>query len=228
MYLDKHSTLDKSKKLQSLKPCLQIIGASLSELHLVSTTRKFGVCHGPLTFNRHSIYYIYIIRHAVSHFRLLFCEFLRHSLFQKLVRRHEPSMATARTETTCGPTYSMARAIWATTWQKGFICRCHYLHCHSQWKSFVTWTNLHREGYRMSYKTARVQPRFCFIYCGLRYYAQSHSDNGHVHATAPCFAHALAQARSHNVLHSTSSTMLDCNLYLTSPSPSFGLPLTLM
>jgi len=26
-------------------------------------------------------------------------------------------------------------------------------------------------------------------------YAQSHSDNGHVHATAPCSAHALAQAR---------------------------------
>jgi len=25
--------------------------------------------------------------------------------------------------------------------------------------------------------------RFCFIYCGLRFYAQSHSGNGHVHAT---------------------------------------------
>jgi len=51
--------------------------------------------------------------------------------------------------------------------------------------------------------------RFCFIYCGLRFYAQSHSDDGHVlalypgslgmrlghvHATAPCSAHVLAQA----------------------------------
>ena len=26
-------------------------------------------------------------------------------------------------------------------------------------------------------------------------YAQSHSDNGHVHATAPCSAHVLAPAR---------------------------------
>jgi len=31
----------------------------------------------------------------------------------------------------------------------------------------------------------------CFIYCGLRFYAQSHSDNGHVHATAPWSAHEL-------------------------------------
>jgi len=37
--------------------------------------------------------------------------------------------------------------------------------------------------------------RFCFMYCGLRFYAQSHSDNGHVHATAPCSAHALTQIR---------------------------------
>ena len=33
-----------------------------------------------------------------------------------------------------------------------------------------------------------------YNYCGL-FYAQSHSDNGHVHATAPSSAHALAQAR---------------------------------
>jgi len=37
--------------------------------------------------------------------------------------------------------------------------------------------------------------RFCFIYFGLRFYAQSHSDSDHVHATAPCSVHALAQAR---------------------------------
>ena len=85
------------------------------------------------TFNQHSIYiYIHIVRCAVSHFRLLFCEFLRHSLFQKLARRHELSMTTVRTETTRGPTYSMARVIGATVWQKGFICRCYYLRCHSQ------------------------------------------------------------------------------------------------
>ena len=153
--------------------------------------------------------------------------------------RHEPSTATARTETTRGPTYSMARAIGATAWQKGCICQCHYLRCHSQWKSLVTWTNLSSGHMRaiachkrwqecnlsvdMSCKAHGVLDpcacsshtpgmtcqldhawpvfcivhvcRFCFIYCGLRFYAQSHSDNGHVHATAPCFAHALTQAR---------------------------------
>ena len=34
-------------------------------------------------------------------------------------RRHEPPMATVRTETTRGPTYSMTRAIEATPWRKG-------------------------------------------------------------------------------------------------------------
>jgi len=50
--------------------------------------------------------------------------------------------------------YSMAGAIGATAWQKGFICRYHYLCCHSQWKSLVTWTDLSNshidEGYCMS------------------------------------------------------------------------------
>jgi len=94
-----------------------------------------GICRCCYIYN-----YVYIVRHAGSHFWLLFCEFLCHSLFQKLARRHELSaslMATARTETTRGPTYSMA-TMGATTWQKGFICQCHYLHCHSQWKSLVT------------------------------------------------------------------------------------------
>jgi len=87
------------------------------------------------------ILYIYLVRCAVSHFRLLICAFLHLSLFQKLftnysysARRHQPSIsliATARTETTRGPTYSMARTIGSTAWQKGFICRCHYLCCHS-------------------------------------------------------------------------------------------------
>ena len=32
---------------------------------------------------------------------------------------------------------------------------------------------------------------FCFIFCGLRLYAQSHSDDGHVHAINPCPALVL-------------------------------------
>jgi len=32
-------------------------------------------------------------------------------------------------ETTHRPTYSIARVIGATAWQKGSICRCHCLHC---------------------------------------------------------------------------------------------------
>ena len=75
--------------------------------------------------------YIYLVRPAVSHFRLLFCEFLHHLLIQKLFPNGRPtthregtscctsSMATVRTETTHGPTYSMTRAIGATPWQKG-------------------------------------------------------------------------------------------------------------
>jgi len=75
--------------------------------------------------------YIYLVRRAVSHFRLLFCELLRHLLIQKLFTNGRPttqwegtscrtsSMATVRTETTCGPTYSMTRAIGATLWRKG-------------------------------------------------------------------------------------------------------------
>ena len=39
------------------------------------------------------------------------------------------SMTTTRTDTTHGPTYSMAIVIRATKWQKGFIGRCHCLYC---------------------------------------------------------------------------------------------------
>ena len=113
--------------------------------------------------------YIYLVRRAVSHIRLLFCAFLRHSLIRKLFTNYSYStqgedtnrLATARTETTRGPTYSMARTIDATAWQKGFICRCHYLCCHSQWKSLVTWTDLSNghidEGYqeRLAAETAQ-------------------------------------------------------------------------
>jgi len=81
------------------------------------------------------LYILSIVRRAVSHFYRLFCELLRHSLFQKLTQREDTNrrtslMATARTETTRGPTYSITRGIWATPWQKGFVCRCHCLHYH--------------------------------------------------------------------------------------------------
>ena len=89
-------------------------------------------------------YYIYIriVRCAISHFWLLFCKFLRHSLIKKLFTNNWPTTqredtncrtslkASARTETTRGPTYSMTRAIWANQWQKGFICQCRCLRCH--------------------------------------------------------------------------------------------------
>jgi len=156
-------------------------------------------------------------------------------------------MATARMETTRGPTYSLTIAIGATPCQNGFICRCHCLRCHysPQWESLVTWTNL-SDGH-MAYRWAcqwechpgvdtsckahglldpcacsnntdrawhacwtipslSIWPdplcvaivhtcRFCFIYCGLRFYAQSHSDNGHVYATAHWREDRLQQQR---------------------------------
>ena len=73
-----------------------------------------------------------------------------HKLLRKDMNHRTSSMATARTETTRGPTYSMATAIWATPWQKGFICRCHCLHAtivHLQWKSLVTWTDISNNGH---------------------------------------------------------------------------------
>jgi len=107
-----------------------IIGASLSEPHIDEFAVEFVYIY---------YYYICIVRRAISHFRLLFCEFLLHSLIQNYspttaqredTNRCTSSMATARTETTHGPTYSMTRAIGATRWQKGFICQCHCLRCH--------------------------------------------------------------------------------------------------
>ena len=65
-------------------------------------------------------------------------------------RRHEPPMATVRTETTRGPTYSMTRAIEATPWRKGSSVDasvCIATIAHSQWKSFVTWTDLSNNGH---------------------------------------------------------------------------------
>ena len=83
------------------------------------------------------IYIYYIVRRAVSHFQVLFCEFLHHSFKnysptsqREDTNHHTSSMATARTETACGHTYSITAVIWATPWQKGLICQCRCLHCH--------------------------------------------------------------------------------------------------
>ena len=77
-----------------------ITGASPSESHIVEFAMEFLI-------------YTYFVRRAVSHFRILFCTFLHHLLIQKLFTNYFYStqqedinhLATARTETTCGPTY---------------------------------------------------------------------------------------------------------------------------
>ena len=74
------------------------------------------------------------------------------------------SMATRRMENGDRP--------FATTWQKGSILQCHYLCCHSQWKSLITithvqWTDLSNghsdEGYSMSgaYRKSRAAQNGC-------------------------------------------------------------------
>ena len=74
------------------------------------------------------------VRLTVNHFRLLFCAFLRHSLIQKLFTNYSAQREDAnrlpsrwQQQATRRPTYSIARAKWATGWQRSFICRCHYL-----------------------------------------------------------------------------------------------------
>ena len=93
---------------------------------IVSTTQKFGVCVMELQPYR-------TYRHSICRKSLpaLILRVLVNSNYS--ANRHElptSSMATARTETTREPTYSMTRAIGATLWHKGFICGCHCLHCH--------------------------------------------------------------------------------------------------
>jgi len=66
---------------------------------------------------------------------VLFCEFLCHSLVQKLfinqsVRRREPPYLLDGNSKDGDHTCSVARAIQATTWKKGLLCGCHYLCCH--------------------------------------------------------------------------------------------------
>ena len=136
-----------------------LVGASLSEPHIDEFAVEF--------LSLYIYMYIYLVRRAIlikSHPALILrvlASFVNSKTIHKLYldsystqREDTNHLATARTETTRGPTYSMARTIDATAWQKGFICRCHYLCCHSQWKSLVTWTDLSNghidEGYRIS------------------------------------------------------------------------------
>jgi len=69
-------------------------------------------------------------------------------------KNHELS-ASSMAIMQCGPTYSMAKAIGATAWQKGFICDAILIFAlpHTV-VEVVTWTDLSNghidEGYRMS------------------------------------------------------------------------------
>ena len=61
--------------------------------------------------------------------------------------------------------------------------------------------------------TTELQPDSLFLCCvygctfGVSYYsvAQSHPDDSHVHATAPCFVCVFSQACPINVIHSSST-----------------------
>jgi len=71
------------------------------------------------------------------------------------------SMATVRTETTRGPTYSMTRAIGATPWWKGSSVDaivCVVTIAHSQWKSHSSHGLTSPMATSMS-MSARVQPQ---------------------------------------------------------------------
>ena len=63
------------------------------------------------------------------------------------MNRRTSSMATARTETTRGPTYSMTRAIGGVPHGKkvssvnAIVCIA-TIRVHSQWKSLFTWTDI--------------------------------------------------------------------------------------
>ena len=76
-----------------------------------------------------------------------------HKLLRKDTNRRTSSVATARTETTRGPTYSMTRAIWHYGLPHGRkdssvdAVVCIATIAHSQWKSLVTWTDLSNNGH---------------------------------------------------------------------------------
>jgi len=92
----------------------------------VSSAWKFGVCHGLST----------VVPQVTSgSYFAISCTFVNTKTIHQHTQREgtncrSSSMATARTESTRGPTYSMTRVIQATPWQKGFICQCHCLCCH--------------------------------------------------------------------------------------------------
>ena len=91
-----------------------IFGASLSEPHIDDFAVEF-VCIQYM--------HISIVHHAVSHIRLLFCMFLcLFTNYSQTTQWEDSLMVTARTETICGPTSSMARAIGAS--HSSFRSKC--------------------------------------------------------------------------------------------------------
>jgi len=114
-----------------------IIGVSLSEPH----TDKYYVSR--VYLHVYIYIYIYVLLSLLFHTFYhkspsalilgILASFVNSKTVHKVLGKdtnHRSSMATTGTETTRGPTYSLTRAIWATPWQEGFICRCHCLHCH--------------------------------------------------------------------------------------------------
>ena len=102
-------------------------GASLSEPHTREKTGKNLYVYMYASF---VCTFWYLFQSCWSHFQLLFCEFFASFINSKGIHK----LLSKKRQTVClldgNSTYSMARAILATIWQKCFICRCRYLHCH--------------------------------------------------------------------------------------------------
>ena len=96
-----------------------------------------------------------VVCQAIKHLQLLFCMLLHHALIQN--RYHDNRVentnyehstspkVTTKTETTCGPAYSMARMIGTTAWQQRFHNQCHLIFALLTvpvLKSLITWTDL--------------------------------------------------------------------------------------
>ena len=101
----------------------------------------------------------------------------------------------------------MARAIGATKWQRGFICRCHYLHRATVEVTRHMDTTI-QTGDDMPAGQSNLTQFLCCAYvctfcCGLRFYAQSHSDNGNFSMLCTC----TRSGSPHNVLHFTSQLL---------------------
>ena len=98
-----------------LQGSLSIIGASLSEPHVDEFAVEY-IC----------VYIYAYIYHTSCHKSLpalilhVLASFINSKTVQKLLsKKTRSSIATARTETSRGPTYSMATVIEATAWQEG-------------------------------------------------------------------------------------------------------------